>query len=41
LSLGVHDYSSLQKTWGDGPYQGQPVEKVAGESGITLEVVKR
>ena len=31
----------LQKTWADGAYQGQQVEKVTSEGGITLEVVKR
>jgi putative transposase len=32
---------SYQKTWADGAYQGQQVETVASESGITLEVGKR
>jgi putative transposase len=41
LPLAAHDYPTLQKTWADGAYQGQQVEKVASESGITLEVVKR
>ena len=41
LPLAAHDYPTLQKTWADGAYQGQQVEKVDSESGITLEVVKR
>ena len=43
LPLAAYDYPTLQlqKTWADGAYQGQQVEKVASESGITLEVVKR
>jgi putative transposase len=41
LPLAAHDYPTLVKTWVDGAYQGQQVEKVANESGITLEVVKR
>jgi len=31
----------LQKAWADGTYQGQQEQRVASESGITLEVVKR
>jgi putative transposase len=41
LPLAALNYPTLQKTWADGAYQGQQVEKVASESGITLEVVKR
>ncbi len=41
LLLAAHDYPTLQKTWADRAYQGQQVEKVAWESGISLEVVKR
>lgn len=41
LPLAAHDYPTLQKAWADGAFQGQQVQKVAQESGIALEVVKR
>jgi len=41
LPLAAKDYPTLKKVWADGAYQGPQVEKVAKESGIEVEVVKR
>jgi len=41
LPIAAQEYPTLQKAWADGAYQGEQVEKVAKDSGINLEVVKR
>jgi hypothetical protein len=35
------EYPTLKKVWVDGVYNGKILEKVGGETGTTIEMVKR
>ena len=41
LPMAAQQHPTLKKVWVDGAYTGKQVDKVAKESGIVLEVVKR